>query len=112
MHLSGECSKRRLLPSQPSEDCAAHHPLLVFLREEFELLREMRDPLPVGGFGEGIGEVGSPIAALWPERIETALEVLGHVPPRIWLQRVRRRRGQLDGYVGVFRECYNVVDGV
>src|SRR5262249_56457782 len=61
-----------LLPSQPCQDRAAHHPVLVLLRQEVQLLGEMRDPLPVGGFFEGVGEVGSPVAAAWAEGIEAA----------------------------------------
>jgi 2-oxo-4-hydroxy-4-carboxy-5-ureidoimidazoline decarboxylase len=41
-----------LRPTEPREDGAAHHPILVFLGEEIEVLGEMRDALTIRGFGE------------------------------------------------------------
>ena len=72
----------------------------------------MGDALPVGGLAEGIGEVGSPIAALRAEGLETALQRLGHVAPRIVLERIRGRRGELDRYIWIFGEGHHLVDRV
>src|SRR5262249_8885111 len=47
---------------------------------------KMRDPLPVGGLGESVGEVGSPVAAPRTKGVETALQMLAHVAPRIALE--------------------------
>src|SRR5204863_9521190 len=49
-------------PLQALEDRASHHPVLVAVREEAQLLREMRDALAVGRLGERVRHVGSPIA--------------------------------------------------
>ena len=70
----------------------------------------MRDPLPVSGFCESIGEVGAPVAAPRAKGVEAALQMLGHVAPRIVFERICRRRGELDGYVGIFGERHHVVD--
>jgi hypothetical protein len=44
---------------------------------------DLRDALPVGGLGECVGDVGAPVATPRAKGIETALERLGHVVPRI-----------------------------
>src|SRR5262245_23655712 len=55
------------IPPQPLEDRAAHHPILVLLGEEIQLLGEMGDALAIGGLGERMSEVGAPVAAARPE---------------------------------------------
>src|SRR5262245_15919540 len=97
-----------LRPAEPLHDGAAHHPVLVVLRQEIELLGEMRDALAVGGLGERVGHVGAPVAALRPERLEALLYERRHVAERVGLQRVGRRRRQLHRHVGIFRQRHRV----
>src|SRR3954453_10631206 len=68
-----------LRPVQPRQDRLAHHPVLVFLGQEAQLLGEVLDALAVARFGERVGQVGAPIAAPRTERIEAALQMLRHV---------------------------------
>src|SRR3989442_15853590 len=77
----------RSRPLQARNDRAAHHLVLVALAEETQLLGELRDALAVAGLGVGVGDVGAPIAALWPVGVEHALDVVGHVAERIGLPR-------------------------
>src|SRR5262245_60352667 len=70
-------------PAQPLQDGAAHHPVLVALGEERQLLGEVGDALLVGGAVEAVGHVGAPIAALRPEGLEQPLDVRGEILERI-----------------------------
>ena len=62
-----------LRPAEPLLHCPAHHPVLVFFRQEIELLGEVGDALPVGGLAEGVGDVGAPVATLRSEGVEQPL---------------------------------------
>ena len=64
-----------LSPPQPPHDGAAHHPVLVLLGQERQLLGEVSDALLVGEVGETVdagGEVGAPEAAARAEGVERA----------------------------------------
>src|SRR5438094_9725245 len=67
-------------PLQALEDRASHHPVLVALRKEAQLLREMGDALAVGGFGKRVRQVGPPVAALRAVGVEQAADVRIYVP--------------------------------
>ena len=54
----------RSCPLQALDDRTAHHPVLVTFGEETQLFGEMADALAVASLGVGIGQVGTPIAAL------------------------------------------------
>src|SRR5262249_23665233 len=62
-------------PLQALHDRAAHHPVLVALAEEAQLLRELGDALAIARLGERIGEIGAPIAALRAVGVEDALQM-------------------------------------
>src|SRR5215218_2703387 len=66
-------------PLQALHDPAPHHPVLIAVVEEVQLLGEMGDALAVVRLGVGVGEVGAPIAALRAVGVEHALEVTGDV---------------------------------
>src|SRR6266403_5789081 len=101
-----------LRPSKAGQDRPSHNPLLVLLRQKAEFVGEMRDSLQIRRLRECVGEVGTPVATPWAKSIETALEMLGHVAPRIVLQRIGRRRGELDRYIGISGKGHHVIDRV
>src|SRR5689334_20835718 len=72
------CWLRRLRPLQLLKDGAAHHPILVLLRQERQLFREMRDAVLVAALLQRLGDIGLPMAALGPERLEHALKLHVH----------------------------------
>ena len=76
-----------------------------------QLLGEVLDALAVGRLRERVGQVGAPVAAPRAERIEAALQMLGHVAERIGLLREVRRRRHLDRHVRIFGELDHLVDG-
>src|SRR5258707_5180173 len=60
----GISMRPRSCPLQALDDRTAHHPVLVTFGEETQLFGEMADALTVASLGVGIGQVGTPIAAL------------------------------------------------
>src|SRR4029077_13349523 len=78
---------RRSRPLQALHDRAAHHPVLVAVAEEAQLLGEMADALAVARLGVRVGEIGAPIAALRAVGVEHALQMSRDVAERIGLAR-------------------------
>ena len=72
-------------PVQARQDRLAHHPVLILLGEEAQLLGEVLDALPIGRFRQRVGQIGPPITAPRAEGVEAALQVLRHVAERISL---------------------------
>src|SRR5262249_50935548 len=95
-------SRHSSRPLQALHDRAAHHPVLVALAEEAQLLRELGDALAIARLGERIGEIGAPIAALRAVGVEDALQMHRDVAKWIWLARDTGRGRQLDADIGVF----------
>src|SRR5436853_307608 len=54
---------QRSPPPQPCHDRASHHPVLVALRQEAQLLGDVGDALAVACLGERVRDVGGPMAA-------------------------------------------------
>src|SRR5438128_2608498 len=75
-----------LIPVQSCQDRLAHHPILVLLGQEAQLLGELLDALAVGGLRHRVGELGAPVAAARAVGVEAALQRLRHVAPRIVLE--------------------------
>src|SRR5258706_14530072 len=88
-----------LFPVQARKNRAPHDPVLVAFGQEGQLLGEMGDALPVGRFGEAVGEIGPPIATLRPVGIEQTTKVGKKIAERIGFRRIVRGGGQLDGNV-------------
>src|SRR5438093_11311666 len=97
-------------PLQALEDRASHHPVLVALRKEAQLLREMGDALAVGGFGKRVRQVGPPVAALRAGGVEQAAQMHGHIAKRIGFERKGGGRRHLDADVRVLGERDRLID--
>src|SRR5258705_6851055 len=100
----------RSRPLQALQDRPAHHPVLVALAEEAQLLGELADALAVARLGVGVRKVGAPVAALRAVGIEHALQDRRDVAERIRLAREAGRGRHLDADVGGFRERDGLAD--
>ena len=97
-------------PPQPRQYPPSHHPVLVALRQEAQLLGDVGDALPPGCGSERVGDVGREMAALRPVGVEQALQVARHVAEGIRFERIADRAGELDADVRIFRERSRRID--
>src|SRR5215831_798614 len=93
-----------LPPPQPPHNRPSHNPILVLLREKRQLLREVRNPLPVRRLGERVRHIRPPIAALRAVHIVEAADERFHVAVGVGLRRIGGRRRQLHRHVGILRK--------
>ena len=70
---SCEAIRGRSGPFQTCEYRASHDPILVALRQEAQFFGELGHPLAIGGLGERVRYVSTPIAALRTVGVEQAL---------------------------------------
>src|SRR5262249_14190537 len=81
-----------LSPLQKIQQCIAHDPAAIIIREDIELLGEVRHIFAIGHLAALMRQVSAPEAAASSEGGEQCLQMLGHVAIGIGLVRKSRYR--------------------
>src|SRR5215510_13360318 len=81
------------LPAEPVANGIPHHQFLVAPLEPGQLFREHRHALPVRA--RHAGDIGTPEATLWAERVKDLLDILVDIAVGIRLTRIAWRAREL-----------------